>query len=39
MTIIWIWLAINVAFVIWRSVVAAGKPDVVPQLAVVRVKR
>ena len=28
MTIIWIWLALNVAFVIWRSFVAAGKPDV-----------
>jgi hypothetical protein len=33
------WIGFNVAFVAWRAVVAAGKPDVAPQLAVVRAKR
>lgn len=39
MTFIGIWLAINVAFVIWRSVVAAGRADIAPNLTVVRAKQ
>lgn len=27
MTIIWGWLAINVFFLAWRSIVASGRPD------------
>lgn len=30
MTIIWIWLSLNVAFVLWRSIIAAGRADIAP---------
>ncbi len=39
LTLIAIWLAINVLFVIWRSFVAAGRADVAPRLIPVRAKR
>lgn len=27
MTLVWIWLGFNVLFVLWRSAVAASRPD------------
>ena len=38
MKFFWIWIAINAAFILWRAVVAAQRPDVAPRLTLVRVK-